>query len=301
MKSSFKRSALQHPNPVEHEVKVARIKEPAEGVAIQASEEVSTVNIVPTIASASAAIAPSSPSSNRERFRQGFLPARTCCNLDLVRASAGSKFNLTAVCIAVFPASQNPDRRYIQLADDTGSVGVTLWNHNVQKFSNESVGRLVTLCKAVIGNHNGKKHLSMARDSSIEFTADIRHPVAEWWQSCLKHPAKSCGSVHDIADNLLVTVSGVVGAVSSEVKIVNGQEKILVSLHLVDASGRLDIRTWNHSVDVFQSLVERPVLIRRVRVTSFASQKLCELLDGTGSIIETTFPGQDVLVKFWSS
>jgi hypothetical protein len=40
-------------------------------------------------------------------------------------------------------------------------------------------------------------------------------------------------------------------------------------------------------------------MIRRVRVTSFASIKLCELLDGAGSVIETVFPGDAALRKFW--
>lgn len=306
MKASIKRTALQHPNPVEHEVKSARPGSPSDGVVVHvvgadsASPSASFHNPVDISASAHV-VAPSSPSSVRERFLKGLLPSRTCCNLDLIKSPAGTKFNLTAVCIAVFPATQNPDRRYIQLADITGSVGVTVWNHNVEKFSSSSVGRLVTLVKAVIGNHQGKKQLSMARDSSVDFCDDPKHSVASWWQELLLHPAKTCGSVHDMADNSIANVSGILGFISTETKIVNGREKNLLTLHMVDASGKLDIRSWNHSADMFLAYVERPVLIRRVRVTSFAGTKLCELLDGSGSVFETSFIGDSALVQFWSS
>jgi hypothetical protein len=104
----------------------------------------------------------------------------------------------------------------------------------------------------------------------------------------------------DVADNHIVTVSGVVGFISSEVKMVQAQERLLVTLHLVDSSGKIDVKTWNHSQDTFTSYVERPVLIRRVRVTSFAGTKLCELLDGGGSVIETEFKGSSALSTFWA-
>ncbi len=242
---------------------------------------------------------PPSPVTNRERFIKGFLPARTCCNLDLCRATAGTKFNLSAVCIAVFPKSTNPDRRYIQLADATGSVGVTVWNENVNIFSIASVGRLVTLTKVVITNHNGKKALTMARDSSVQQMDDDTHTVSTWWRSLLILPALSCGAVHDIADNTMVTVSGILGHISSDTKMVLGAPKTLLTLHMVDSSGKLDVRSWNHHADAFNRFADSPILIRRVRVTSFAGMKLCELLDGAGSVIETAFPGDAALRKFW--
>jgi len=243
---------------------------------------------------------PPSPVSNRDRFIKGFLPARTCCNLDLIRASAGTKFNLAAICIAVFPKSSNPDRRYIQLADVTGSVGVTVWNENVNRFSRDSVGRLVTLTKIVITNHNGKKALSMARDSSVQQVDDDAHNVSMWWKSLLTTAPLSCGSVHDVSDNTMVSVCGILGFVSAETKMVQGVPKTLLTLHLVDSSGRLDVRSWNHNADTFNHLTNAPILIRRVRVTSFANVKLGELLDGSGSVIEKAFPGDVALRKFWS-
>jgi hypothetical protein len=220
--------------------------------------------------------------------------------LDLCRAPAGTKLNLQAICIAVFPATTNPDRRYVQLADNTGVVGVTVWNDNVKKFSINSVGSLVTLQKAVISSHNGKKQLSLARDSIVKIGGDEPHEVCSWWSSLLRQIPKSCGAVHDISDNTIVSVTGVLGRVSSETKIVHSEEKLLTCLHLVDASGRLDIRSWNQSPDVFAEFVDRPILIQRVKVASFASTKLCELLDSTGSVILSEFPGKEELSRFWS-
>jgi len=242
---------------------------------------------------------PPSPVTNRDRFIKGFLPARTCCNLDLCRAPAGTKFNLSAVCIAVFPKSTNPERRYIQIADSTGSVGVTVWNENVNSFSTASVGRLVTLTKVVITNHNGKKALSMARDSSVQQIDDETHTDSTWWRSLLTLAPLSCGAVHDVADNTMVSVSGILGHVSSDTKMVQGVPKTLLTLHMVDSSGKLDVRSWNHNADAFNHLADAPILIRRVRVTSFAGVKLCELLDGAGSVIETAFTGDAALRKFW--
>jgi len=212
-------------------------------------------------AAVQAVVVPPSPVSNRDRFIKGFLPARTCCNLDLIRASAGTKFNLAAICIAVFPKSSNPDRRYIQLADVTGSVGVTLWNENVNSFSSDSVGRLVSLAKIVITNHNGKKALSMARDSSVQQVDDEAHTVSMWWKSLLVIPPLSCGSVHDVSDNSMVSVCGILGHVSDDTKMVQGVPKTLMTLHLVDSSGQLTVRSWNHTSDSFKHLVNAPILI----------------------------------------
>ena len=328
-----KRGSLQSPNPVKHSMIEDPIDvSPINGVQIDftvASHAVDDVLAIlaPVTASsvvdndatdslhvvasgrgsppaASAAVVPvphSSPNSNRDRFLQGFTPARTCCNLDLCRAPAGSKFNLSAICIAVFPPSKNPDRRYVTLADSTGSVGVTVWNENVAKFGNHAVGKLVSLQKVVIISHHGKKQLSMARDSVVTTECDDKHDVVTWWKSLLLPVPKSCGQVHDIADGSIISISGVVGRVSHEIKMVNGVERTITCVHVVDFSGRLDVKTWNHLPTLFTSFVDRPVLIKRIKVSSFAGTKHCELLDGDASIFETSFDGMQELAKFWTA
>ena len=294
-----KRSSLQSPNPIKH----AMVDDAGavDLVAQESCKEEDHVNGVADEEGSPVVPVPSSPASNRERFRKGFLPSRTCCNLDLIKSSPGTKFNLSAICIAVFPPTTGPDRRYIQLADVTGSVGISVWNHNVQVFNRDAVGRLVNLTKVVIASHNGKKQLTMARDSSIQIVEDEQQPVMSWWKSMLQTAPNTCGGVHDVSDNSIVTVCGILGLVSAETKMVQQQPKTLLTLHFVDASGKIDVRSWNHTPEMFQEYVDRPVMIRRVRVTSFAGTKICELLDGIGSVVETAFPGAAALVKFWNS
>jgi hypothetical protein len=298
-----KRSSLQSPNPVKH---VAQELEAAVQ-ALVPSEIESSLSPPPEPANALGSdndtvrpTGPPSPLSNRERFMAGFTPLRTCCNLDLCRAAAGTKLNLSAICIAVFPATTNPDRRYVQLADNTGAVGVTVWNANVHKFCNDSVGSLVVLQKAVISSHQGKKQLTLSRDAVVKVGGDEKHEVCSWWTSLLLQSPKSCGAVHDKSENSIISVAGILGRVSSETKIVHSQERILTVLHLVDSTGKLDVRSWNHAPDAFLDFVDRPILIQRVKVASFAGTTLCELLDSTGSIIVTEFPGKNELIRFWS-
>jgi len=324
-----KRGSLQSPNPVKHSMVEDTMDFSAINgveidftVAASADAVVTATNpstavdmdfpVSPNVAlpgnesprAASAALVPvahSSPSSNRDRFLQGFTPARTCCNLDLCRAPAGCKFNLSAICIAVFPASRNPDRRYVTLADSTGSVGVTVWNENVAKFGSPAVGKLVALQKVVIISHHGKKQLSMARDSIVSIENDNNQDVVLWWKSLLVPAPKTCGQVHDSVDGNIISVSGVCGRVSHEIKMVNGVERTITCLHVVDFSGKLDVKSWNHSPSLFTSYVDRPILIKRVKVSSFAGTKHCELLDGDASIFETTFDGMSELAQFWSA
>ena len=245
--------------------------------------------------------APPSPIANRQKFLNGFIPARTCCNLDLCRVPADSKFTITAICMAVFPPSKNPDRRYVQLCDDSGSTGITVWNSNVAKFNSDCVGKLVSCQKVAISSYNGKKTLSMTRDSIVQIVNDAQHPVMCWWSSLLNAAPKSCGAVHDAPDGSMVSVSGILGLVSEEVKMVNSVEKTLTYLHLVDGSGRVDIRSWNHSADRFLRFTDSAVCVKRIRVTSFAGSKVLELLDSDSSVIAIDFPGKAGLDEFWSS
>ena len=242
-----------------------------------------------------------SPKGVRQAFLNGLLPTRICCNLAVCRPPNGSKFNITGICVAVFPAQTNPDRRYIQLSDETGTVGITVWNGNVAKFDRSTPGQLVTCVKVAMSAHNGKRVLTMTRESSIQIVEDENHVVSRWWRSLLHDQPKSCGSVHDVADGSMIAVTGILGFVNSEIKMVNGVEKNLTYLHLVDSTGRLDVRSWNHPADMFLSLRDSPIRIARVRVTSFAGTKICELLDGDASVLETTFAGQTELTDFWQS
>jgi hypothetical protein len=246
-------------------------------------------------------VASPSPSTNRSRFLQGCQPVRISCNLDLMRSPAGAKIAITAICIAVFPASRNPDRRYIQLSDPYGSAGLTVWNLNVSLFGPATVGKVVNCKRLVVQSHNGKRCLTMARDSTIEVEDDGQHAVMDWWKGLLHASARNALQAHNSEDNDIITVSGVVGQVSEETKIVNGVSRVLTTIHMVDATGKFMIRTWNHVHQQFQAFIDKPASVQRVRVVSFAGEKLAEFLDGNGSVILTDFPGCSALKEWWNS
>ena len=246
-------------------------------------------------------VASPSPSTNRTRFLQGCQPVRICCNLDLMRSPAGAKIAITAICIAVFPASRNPDRRYVQLSDQYGSAGLTVWNLNVSLFGTATVGKVITCKRLVVQSHNGKRCLSMARDSTIEVDDDGQHAVMDWWKGLLSARPRNCLEAHNSEDNDMITLSGVVGQVSEETKVVNSVARILTTIHMVDATGKFLIRTWNHVHQQFAALIDKPASFQRVRVVSFAGEKLAEFLDGNGSLILSDFPGCSELKAWWNS
>ena len=323
-----KRSHLQSPNPVKQQMvapedlvvdeavaEVELIVQVAENMEAQdvadaaaAEEQLSTALPVTPPRNAGPAsrvlttTPPASPATNRTRYLEGRQPARVCCNLDLIRAAApGGRITISAICVAVFPASSNPERRYIQLADPYGSTGLTVWNSNVCKFGFSSVGKLVTAQKLVVSTHNGNRCLTMARDSGIEIDDDGKHAVVDWWESLLHQPILNALEAHNAPENTMISVSGVVGSVSEETKMVGGVARVLTTVNLVDATGKFDVRTWNHIHNQFGAYIDKPIVIKRVRVTSFAGTKLAELLDGNGSEIDTTFVGSANLLAWWSS
>lgn len=243
---------------------------------------------------------PVSPGRNRAAFMAQHSPSRLTCNLDLSRCTVGTKVTLTAVVIAAFPAATNPERRYVQLADCTGSVGITVWNGNVAKFNRDSIGRVVVCGKVVLGSHQGKKVLTMTRESVMEYVTDDNNPLQVWWQSLASLPPRRLVDAADAEDNSIINVSGVLGLVTSEQKNVGSTMRTLTTLHLTDPSGQFNIRSWNHEADAFLVYVDRPIMIKRVRVASFAGTKVGELLDNRGSEIVTDFAGSKTLVQYWA-
>lgn len=241
---------------------------------------------------------PNSPGRHRAEFLLKHSPSRTTCNLDFCRHTPGTKVTVSAVVIAVFPPQTGPDRRYIQLADATGTVGVTVWNENVAKFNREIIGQVVTCGKVVLGSHQGKKVLTMTRESILELVPV--HPLTSWWSSLLTDPLHRLSTVADLSDNSIINVCGILGLVTEEQKMVNSVAKTLTTLHLTDPFGQLDVRSWNHRAHEFEAWVDKPVAIKRIRVASFASQKVGELLDNDGSVICTEFKGKEALIKYWT-
>ena len=86
---------------------------------------------------------------------------------------------------------------------------------------------------------------------------------------------------------------------SSETKRVRSDNKDLMNMRLTDRTGWVDVRSWNHTESEFRAFLEKPLLLQRVRVTSFAGLKICELIDGNGTVVTSTFDGHKDLEDYW--
>jgi hypothetical protein len=246
---------------------------------------------------------PVSPGSNRERFMANCQPLQVSCDLATVGMhNASVRFSFTAVVLIVYPETKSPDRRHIQLIDQRGSTGITIWNDNVRLFSSASVGQVVKFTKLSMVFNNGKKGLSMGRDSTITFLNSTNVPTkeSEWWRSKLLENALRIIDVHDCEDDVVISTAGIVGMLSTERKRVRDQDRDLLCIRLTDRTGFIDIRSWSHSEHEFSNFLEKPLMLQRVRVTSFAGLKTLELLAGSGTVLKDEFNGKDDLQLYWA-
>jgi hypothetical protein len=246
-------------------------------------------------------LAIASPGKNRERFMDNCQPQRVCCNLNAVGLSAsGMRFSFQAVVFVVYPSSDKPDRRHVLLIDSTGCTGLTVWGAHVPLFNCASVGSVVKFTKLGMIHHNGKKALSMGRDTTAVFlSSTIVSEESKWWNSLMSQRVNRIIDIHDYEDDSVVNVAGIVGMLSSETKRVRSDNKDLMNMRLTDRTGWVDVRSWNHTESEFRAFLEKPLLLQRVRVTSFAGLKICELIDGNGTVVTSTFDGHKDLEDYW--
>ena len=246
-------------------------------------------------------VVPSSPATNRERFRASLMPSQITCDLSNVTVEPGHRFTFQGIVLVVFPASSNPTRRHVLVGDGRGTVGITVWNALVNTFTSETIGQLVVVTKVSVIIHNGTRGITLNKESMVQFNSLVDHFATIWWQTLPERRAVSAILFSDQKDNDIVNVAGIVGSVTVEQKTVRNDARDLVTIRLVDRTGITVLRSWNHAAGLFQHLVDSPVMIRRVRVTSYGSQKTGELFDGSGTIIDTgDFVGADDLKKFWT-
>jgi DNA polymerase III alpha subunit len=148
--------------------------------------------------------------------------------------------------------------------------------------------------------HNGKKVLSVGRDTNVQFLPSaIETEEFKWWRSLAAKPFLRIIDVHDCEDDSIVNVAGIVGMISSETKRVRSDNKELMTMRLTDRTGFVDVRSWNHAETEFKAYLEKPLLLQRIRVTSYAGIKVCELLDGNGTNVVSSFLGQEDLEQYW--
>ena len=242
---------------------------------------------------------PMSPASNRDRFHASCMPNTISCDLSTVSTQAGLKFSFAGIVLVVYPAASNPVRRHVLLGDGRGIVGVTVWNTQVSAFSSKSVGNLAQFTKVALTCHNNTRGLVLNKESTVTIATVAQHFASIWWQSLRLAPVVQAIFFHDTADNAIVNISGIVGSVTKEDKTVRNAPMSLLTVRIVDRTGVIMVRSWSHSDEIFTPFIDKPMMIRRVRVSSFANCKIGELLDGDGSEFITDFECGD-LIKFWS-
>lgn len=242
-----------------------------------------------------------STAGNRARFLQGMQPTKVSCDLTSAPTNPGMRFSFEAIILVVYPAKTTPpERRYVELIDQYGTTGITVWNSYVHAVKPTSVGCVIKFTRLSLTMHNGTKSLTMAKDSTMQ----VEEPnyvgqLTKWWSELLSEPAITCAKFHDMTAGSMVNVSGILGFISQEEKMVNGERKFLLILYITDRTGKLELRSWNHSDVEFLQYRERPVMFNRVRVSLYAGTRTADLLTGqNGTQITTHFDSRD-LEAYW--
>ena len=120
-----------------------------------------------------------------------------------------------------------------------------------------------------------------------------------WWKSLLHQPTLSIHDVHSQPDYSMISVSGILGYMCMEEKVVKAETKWLLIMRILDRTGTIEVRSWTHTEADFARYREKPLHFKRVRVTAYAGTKMLELIDGGGSVTETEFPEAADLAAFW--
>ena len=242
------------------------------------------------------------PGNNRNRFMGNCQPLQVSCNLSSLGLHNNSmRFSFSAVVLIVYPRCKKPERRYLQLIDSRGTARLTVWGPHVDLFQESTVGQVVKFSKLSMIMFNGKRGLSLCRDSTIAFpsTLGVATEEAKWWAALLVKSPLRIIDVHDVDSDCVISVCGIIGTMTTELKRVRDETKELLCIRLTDRTGCVDMRSWSHSESDFSSLLERPVMLRRVRVTSFGGMRILELLEGAGTVVENDFDGAEGLLQFW--
>ena len=238
---------------------------------------------------------------NRARFLSGMQPSKVSCDLSMTPVSPGLRFSFEAIVVVVYPASTTPpERRYIEVMDQHGTTGITVWNQNAHVLGRDAVGCVVKFTRLSLTMHNGKKNLTMSKDSTMHLEQpSFDSMLMSWWRNLLHAPIVNSIQFHDTPALSVVNISGILGQIHVEEKIVKGETKNLLVLILTDRTGKVEVRSWNHSDTEFKRFQERAVLLKRVRVCIYAGTRTGELLTGTnGTTVTTDFDHQD-LDKYW--
>jgi hypothetical protein len=231
----------------------------------------------------------------REKFLASIQVSSVGCNLDGVTANASARLSFQGTIVVVYPLAVMPDRRYVLFMDEHGTTGITVYNANAHKIDQNSVGRVLQISRMMLTSSNGRKSLSMLKDSAVKMIDDPN----PWWSSLLTAPSIAIVDVMRYPEDKIVTLAGILGHVTVEQKTVRNSVRDLLIMKVVDRTGSIELRSWNSRFEDFSRFRDRPLMFRRIRVTTFAGSKMCELIDGGGTVIEHEFDGSLDLSTFW--
>jgi hypothetical protein len=252
------------------------------------------VNDVPVVSPVRQSLSP----SNRDKFMSKMHVQSVGCHLDSVNVSPTVRLSFRGTVVVLYPPAVNPDRRHIIFMDENGFAGITVWNENVKLFHSGRIGCMVEISKMSLTMHKGQKSLSLTKESQIVFLIDPN----VWWTDLLRGPSLSIVDVHSACENTIVSVSGILGFLTVEEKLVRNSLVMLLILRIVDRTGEIEVRSWNRKLAEFSHLREKPVMISRARVTAYAGTKMIELIDGaSGSVVTDSFDHASDLSAFWKA
>jgi hypothetical protein len=239
---------------------------------------------------------PSSPAGGvRERFLAAIQVSSVGCNLDGVTATASARLSFQGTVVVVYPLAVMPDRRYVLFMDEHGSTGITIYNANAKSIDQDCVGRVVQISRMMLSSSNGRKSLSMLKDSTLKIVVGPN----PWWSSLLIAPPIAIVDIMRMQEDRIVTLAGILGYVTVEQKTVRNALRDLLIMRIADRTGSIELRSWNSRLEDYSRFRDRPLLFRRVRVTAFAGSKMCELIDGGGTVVEHEFDGSFDLSSYW--
>lgn len=120
-----------------------------------------------------------------------------------------------------------------------------------------------------------------------------------WWQALLNKPILSLLDVHSMQEHSIISVAGILGFISAEDKIVKNDTRKLLIMKLIDRTATIEVRSWSSNLEDFSRFRDRPIKLKRVRVTAYAGIKMLELIDGGGTQVSDTFDESLDLASFW--
>ena len=105
--------------------------------------------------------------SVRDKFMANLYVQTVGCCLDSCSAGPSVRLSFKGTIAVLYPINFNPERRYVVFMDESGNLGLTIWNKNIAKITTDSIGKNCEITKVTLTTHQGKKVLSLSKESDV--------------------------------------------------------------------------------------------------------------------------------------